>query len=67
MGEAYIGVRFDEIDDEEEDQYQLAKVSKLNPVEQLLFKMYDTDGDGLLSPAEFSTLVHDLRQVTPPS
>ena len=38
-------------------------IAALTPVEKLLFSMYDMDEDGLLSPAEFTTLVHDLRMV----
>jgi len=35
----------------------------LTAVERMLFSMYDADEDGLLSPHEFTTLVHDMRQV----
>lgn len=41
----------------------LSPLSELTAVERLLFTMYDVDEDGLLSPPEFATLLHDMRQV----
>jgi hypothetical protein len=75
VGEAYIGVRFDLAAVADSSGVpgdggsgsggagRDGGLRSLTAVEQLLFAMYDVDEDGLLSPTEFTTLVHDLRQV----
>lgn len=70
VGEAYVGVRFDlsAVNNSNNNTNGAGGgrdggLQSLTAVEQLLFAMYDVDEDGLLSPQEFTTLVHDLRQV----
>lgn len=70
VGEAYVGVRFDlsavnnnTTTNNGPGGGRDGGLQSLTAVEQLLFAMYDVDEDGLLSPQEFTTLVHDLRQV----
>ena len=69
VGEAYVGVRFDlsavnnNTNNNGAGGGRDGGLQSLTAVEQLLFAMYDVDEDGLLSPQEFTTLVHDLRQV----